>query len=320
MAPSFSGNPSRNGCYSTRRRSPGAPAPDREPPTLPPPVGKVSSPVLSGGGTARCGPRPVPEKKCSNSCARTSSTSSGSSGRSSPSSSSSSSWTGAWGTRAARGTDTTLAAKAGGIRVTTAEFQKEYAFAEERYRQAYGKNFSPELARAMNLPEQVLNGMIDRRLLRGEAEKLGIKVTDEELTQHLLGIKDPQSGRPLFVKDGVFVGDAAYKRILAANRLSPESFEADSRDALVLEKLNRFYTQSMVVGDDDVKAEYEGREREGEDRVRARAPGRRGARRPCRTRRPRRGSRRTRRPTCSPRSARRSTCSSRRRRSGPRSR
>ena len=64
------------------------------------------------------------------------------------------------------GTDTTLAAKAGGIRVTTAEFQKEYAFAEERYRQAYGKNFSPELARAMNLPEQVLNGMIDRRLLR----------------------------------------------------------------------------------------------------------------------------------------------------------
>ncbi|HEY3348164.1 MAG TPA: SurA N-terminal domain-containing protein [Thermoanaerobaculia bacterium] len=166
-----------------------------------------------------------------------------------------------WGmgnTRGA-GTDTTLAAKAGGIRVTTAEFQKEYAFAEERYRQAYGKNYSPELARAMNLPEQVLNGMIDRRLLRGEAEKLGIKVTDEELTQHLLGIKDPQSGRPLFVKDGVFVGDAAYKRILAANRLSPESFEADSRDALVLEKLNRFYTQSMVVGDDDVKAEYEGR-------------------------------------------------------------
>ncbi len=163
------------------------------------------------------------------------------------------------GNSTAGGTDTTLAAKAGGIRVTTAEFQKEYAFAEERYRQAYGKNFSPELAKAMNLPEQVLNGMIDRRLLRGEADRLGIKVTDEELTQHLLGIKDPQSGRPLFVKDGAFVGDAAYKRILAANRLSPESFEADTRDGLILEKLNRFYTQSMVIGDDDVKADFENR-------------------------------------------------------------
>jgi peptidyl-prolyl cis-trans isomerase D len=166
-----------------------------------------------------------------------------------------------WGMGNSRGagTDTTLAAKAGSIRVTTAEFQKEYAFAEERYRQAYGKNYSPELARAMNLPEQVLNGMIDRRLLRSEADRLGIRITDEELTQHLLGIKDPQSGRPLFVKDGVFVGDATYKRILAANRLSPESFEADSRDALVLEKLNRFYTQSMVVGDEDVRTEFESR-------------------------------------------------------------
>lgn len=166
-----------------------------------------------------------------------------------------------WGMGSARGgaTDTTLAASAGNIRITTAEFQKEYAFAEDRYRQAYGKNFSPELARAMNLPEQVLNGMIDRRLLRSEASRLGIRVSDEELTQHLLGIKDPQSGRPLFVKDGVFVGDATYKRILAANRLSPESFETETREGLVLEKLNRFFTDSMVVGDADVRVEFENR-------------------------------------------------------------
>ncbi len=157
------------------------------------------------------------------------------------------------------GSDTAVAARAGDIRITTADFQKEYAFAEERYRQAYGKNFSPELARAMNLPEQVLNQMIDRRLLRADAERLGLTVSDEELTQHILGIKDPQSGRGLFVKDGVFVGDATYKRILAANRLSPESFEADTRDGLVLDKLNRFYAQSTVVGDDDVKAEFESR-------------------------------------------------------------
>ncbi len=166
-----------------------------------------------------------------------------------------------WGMGSARGgaTDTTLAAKAGDIRITTAEFQKEYAFAEDRYRQAYGKNFSPELARAMNLPEQVLNGMIDRRLLRAEAARLGLKVSDEELSQHILGLKDPQSGRGLFVKDGVYVGDATYKRILAANRLSPESFEAETRDGLVLDKLNRFYTQSTVVSDDEVRSEYESR-------------------------------------------------------------
>jgi peptidyl-prolyl cis-trans isomerase D len=168
----------------------------------------------------------------------------------------------AWGTGSSNiggGADTAYAARAGNIRITAAEFQKEYAFAEDRYRQAYGKNFSPELARAMNLPEQVLNGMIDRHLLRSEAGRLGIRVSDEELTQHLLGIKDPQSGRPLFVKDGVYIGDAAYKRLLAANRLSPDSFESEARENLILAKLNRFYTESVVVGDDDVKAEFENR-------------------------------------------------------------
>ena len=152
-----------------------------------------------------------------------------------------------------------LAAKAGGIRITTAEFQKEYAFAEDRYRQAYGKSYSPELARAMNLPEQVLNSLIDRRLFREEAERMHLKVTDDELTQHLLGIKDPQSGKPLFVKDGVFVGDAAYRRILAANRLAPQSFEEAQREQILLEKLNRFFTEAVVISDEELKSEFEKR-------------------------------------------------------------
>jgi peptidyl-prolyl cis-trans isomerase D len=160
-----------------------------------------------------------------------------------------------WGMGSQRGgAEAALAAKAGDIRITTAEFQKEYAFAEDRYRQAYGKNYSPELARAMNLPEQVLNSLIDRRLFREEAERLHL-----ELTQHLLGIKDPQSGKPLFVKDGVFVGDATYRRILAANRLAPQSFEDAQREQILLEKLNRFFTEAVVVSDDEVKSEFEKR-------------------------------------------------------------
>ena len=165
-----------------------------------------------------------------------------------------------WGMGSQRGgAESDLAAKAGGIRITTLEFQKEYAFAEDRYRQAYGKNYSPELARAMNLPEQVLNSLIDRRLFREEAERLHLRVTDDELMEHLLGIKDPQSGKPLFVKDGVFVGDATYRRILAANRLAPQSFEDSQREQILLEKLNRFFTEAVVVTDDEVKDDFEKR-------------------------------------------------------------
>ena len=166
-----------------------------------------------------------------------------------------------WGMGSQRGGagDAALAAKAGDIRITTAEFQKEYAFAEDRYRQAYGKSFTPELARSMNLPEQVLNSLIDRRLFREEAERLHLKVTDDELMQHILGIKDPQSGKALFVKDGVFVGDASYARILAANHFVPQGFEEQQREQILLEKLNRFLTEAVVVSDDEVKAEFEKR-------------------------------------------------------------
>ena len=187
-----------------------------------------------------------------------------------------------WGMGSQRGGagDAALAAKAGDIRITTAEFQREYAFAEDRYRQAYGKNFSPELARAMNLPEQVLNSLIDRRLFREEAERLHLKVTDDELTQHILGIKDPQSGRALFVKDGVFVGDAAYRRILAANHLVP----AELRGAAARADPPREAEPVLHGGRRRVRRRGEGRvretERQGEDRLGApaRRLGRAGAR------------------------------------------
>lgn len=164
-----------------------------------------------------------------------------------------------WGmgsTRSGGGAD--FAALVGGSRVTEAEFRREYLQTEDRYRQMYGQSYSPELARAMNLPSQVLNSLVDRRLLRAEAARLGLSVTDEEVTARILRMRDGQ-GNLLFVKDGAFVGEAMYRRMLASASLSPESFEADTREQALLEKLNRFVTESAFVGEDELKADFEGR-------------------------------------------------------------
>src|SRR5262249_56784202 len=99
---------------------------------------------------------------------------------------------------------------------------REYRTTEDRYRSLYGKSWSPELLKALNLPEQVLNGMIDRRLMREEAAKLRLTVSDEELTSRILSMKDSK-GALIFLKDGVFVGDAAYTRMLAGAGLTPEA-------------------------------------------------------------------------------------------------
>lgn len=164
-----------------------------------------------------------------------------------------------WGmgtTRTAGGVD--FAAKVGSSKITEAEFRREYVETEERYRQMYGQSFSPELARALNLSSQVLNSLVDRRLLRTEAERLGLSVSDEEVTARILRMRDGQ-GTLLFVRDGAFVGEATYRRMLAGANLSPEGFEAATREQALLEKLNRFVTESAFVGEDEMKADFEGR-------------------------------------------------------------
>lgn len=164
-----------------------------------------------------------------------------------------------WGMGSAQGGGgADFAATVGDSRISEAEFRREYVQMEDRYRQMYGQAFSPELARAMNLASQVLNSLVDRRLLKAEAERLGLSVTDEEVTARILRMRDGQ-GNLLFVKDGAFVGEAMYRRMLASANLSPESFEADTREQALLEKLNRFVTESAYVGEDELKADFEGR-------------------------------------------------------------
>jgi peptidyl-prolyl cis-trans isomerase D len=165
-----------------------------------------------------------------------------------------------WGMGAAGGGGAGMdfAAKVGSSKITEVEFRREYVQAEERYRQMYGQSFSPELARAMNLPTQVLNTLVDRRLLRAETERLGLTVSDAEVTARILKMRD-QQGNLLFVKDGAFVGEVIYRRMLAGANLSPEGFEADTREQALMEKLTRFVTESSFVGEDELKADFEGR-------------------------------------------------------------
>ncbi|HKC23227.1 MAG TPA: peptidyl-prolyl cis-trans isomerase [Thermoanaerobaculia bacterium] len=151
--------------------------------------------------------------------------------------------------------DTEVAARAGDIKISVADFTREYRSTEDRYRSLYGKNWSPDLLKAMNLPEQVLNTMIDRRLMREEVSRLRLTVSDDELSARILGVKD-NKGSLVFVKDGTFVGEATYRRMLASIGMTPEAYEAQTRDEILLQKLNRFFTESTFVSDEEVEKDF----------------------------------------------------------------
>ena len=78
------------------------------------------------------------------------------------------------------------AATVGGEEISYGELQRAYRQTESAYRDAYGGQFTPELARQLQLPLQVLEGLVEQRILLAEADRMGLAVSDSELQQELL--------------------------------------------------------------------------------------------------------------------------------------
>ncbi|MDH3403039.1 MAG: SurA N-terminal domain-containing protein [Acidobacteriota bacterium] len=142
-----------------------------------------------------------------------------------------------------------VAATVGGMEVSYRDFEGRYRRVEDQYRQAYGDQFSRELANQIGLPLQVLNGLIDQRILLSEADRMGLAVTDEELQRNIVAMPELQ-------KDGAFMGQAAYTELLRRNGLTPADFEASQREALLTEKLQSSLVLTAFVAPQEVEAAY----------------------------------------------------------------
>ncbi len=142
------------------------------------------------------------------------------------------------------------AATVGGDEISYAEFQREYQRLEEQYRQAFGDNFTPQLAQQMRLPLQALDRLIDQRVLLGEAERLGLTASDTEVRNTILeipGMKDEQGG---------FVGQPTYERFVRANGYAVRDFEDAVRRQILLTKLSAIFSASVAISDSEVEKSY----------------------------------------------------------------
>ena len=77
-------------------------------------------------------------------------------------------WGGVNSSGAGRGND--IAATVGDEVVTFGEFQQQYRNLENYYQQTFGEQFSPDLAKRLNLPAQALNQLIDRKIKHNSSE------------------------------------------------------------------------------------------------------------------------------------------------------
>lgn len=152
----------------------------------------------------------------------------------------------------AGGPGAATAATVGDDTVTVEEFRRLYQRVESQYRESFGDQFSPEVAKQMRLPIQVLDQLVNQKILLDEAARLGLEVSDEEMRELILSLpafKDPSTNQ--------FIGQQAYEQMLQANGFrNAADFESDVREDLLLQKLNNALLAGVYVSDKEVEQAY----------------------------------------------------------------
>lgn len=113
--------------------------------------------------------------------------------------------------------------------VTRAEFDQAHRNQLEQFRQRMGAQFDPAVVDTPAMREQLLNQLIDQRLLANVAVDNRFTVSDETLRNTIAAI--PQ------VQDNGRFSPERYRQVLAAQGLSPSSFEAGLRRDLAVARV-----------------------------------------------------------------------------------
>jgi hypothetical protein len=127
-------------------------------------------------------------------------------------------------------------------KITLEEYWRAYERLLDVYKEIYEEKLDPD---KMNLKQQVLDALIEERVLELAAEEAGITVTDGEL-------QDAIASNPAFMRNGVF-NKQIYLRSLQLNRLTPGQYEAARRRELMVEKMKRLVTASVDLSPAELK-------------------------------------------------------------------
>jgi peptidyl-prolyl cis-trans isomerase D len=153
-----------------------------------------------------------------------------------------------WGVGSYRSRQTGRVADVNGTVITLNDYRNAYTNLVEQARQSFGNNLSDELIQALQLRKRALDQLVDRALMLQAAEKLKIQVSNEELAQMIKNIS-------AFQIAGVF-NNQRYLNALSRTKLSPETFEEQQREALIIDKLQKFITSNIKVSELEARQWY----------------------------------------------------------------
>src|SRR2546428_6404155 len=135
-------------------------------------------------------------------------------------------------------------ARVEGQDITAGEFRRTYQARLQMYRSAYGAQMNEQLLKQLGIDQQILQQMVDERAALAEADRVGVRVSDEEVRLHILSM-------PSLQENGQFVGEQRYQQALRMLRppQTPAEYEESVRRSLTIEKLRASLTDWLTVPD-----------------------------------------------------------------------
>ena len=140
-----------------------------------------------------------------------------------------------WGAGGATGSvsNASFIARVNGEVIPVQEYARTMYLTERQYEQSYGQALTPEMRQQMQLPQMVLNSLIEQMLLLQEAERLNMTATPAEVRQRILTL-------PALTENGQFVGQELYERYVSGSLgyATAADFELEVSKELTLAKIN----------------------------------------------------------------------------------
>lgn len=153
------------------------------------------------------------------------------------------------------------AAKVGNRTLTVQDFNFGYLIVG-------GGQASPQMARQRRLKETIMDRLIERELLAQEAERLGFRVSDEEVEDQIaeakfiglgfdgLTFRPFEQQMPVQNKDGKFDYDLFKKFSLYQLGMSPRSFIDEQRREMLAARVRNLLKDGLHVSLDEVKTDF----------------------------------------------------------------
>lgn len=139
--------------------------------------------------------------------------------------------------------------KVGSIDITRPEYDLAHRRNENYFRQQFKGQMSDAMMKQMNVAKMTLDQLVDGAVLRSEADRLGLSITEDAIREQLMRV-------PSFQSNGQF-SPTLYRETLRAQSMTPGAFEETVRQDLLESQLADIIRRGSHVSEDEAWGNYQ---------------------------------------------------------------